>query len=83
MKSRDKIISEIYKMSKRMRKNILKMAYSAGSDSSHFGGGLSITEITATLYGSIMKIDKDNPQWVERDRFIIDELTKLEKNHSS
>jgi len=50
---------------------VLDMALAAGSDSSHFGGGLSIIEITATLYGKIMRIDKDNPQWIERDRFIL------------
>ena len=58
-------------MSKRMRKNVLDMALAAGADSSHFGGGLSIIEITATLYGGIMRIDKNNPMWVERDRFIL------------
>jgi transketolase len=43
----------------------------AGADSSHFGGGLSIIEITATLYGAIMRYDNNNPEWSERDRFIL------------
>ena len=71
MNERDQIIREITKMSKRMRKNVLDMALAAGADSSHFGGGLSIIEITATLYGEIMRIDKNNPTWVDRDRFIL------------
>ena len=71
LKKRDQIVLEITKMSNRMRKKVLDMALAAGSDSSHFGGGLSIIEITATLYGKIMKIDRDNPQWIERDRFIL------------
>jgi len=71
LEKRDQIVNEITKMAKRMRKKVLDMALAAGSDSSHFGGGLSIIEITATLYGKIMKIDRDNPQWVERDRFIL------------
>ena len=66
MKKRDQIVNEIAKMSNRMRKKVLDMALAAGTDSSHFGGGLSIIEITATLYGKIMRTDKDNPQWIER-----------------
>ena len=71
MESRKHIIKKIEQMSKRMRKNVLDMALSAGANSSHFGGGLSIIEITATLYGAIMKYDPDNPEWNERDRFIL------------
>jgi transketolase len=70
-KSRKQIIQDIEQMAKRMRKNALDMALAAGSDSSHFGGGLSIIEITATLFGSIMKFDPKTPQWNERDRFIL------------
>ena len=58
-------------MTKRMRKNILDMSLSAGAESSHFGGGLSIVEITATLFGSIMNYDPKNPEWEDRDRFIL------------
>ena len=54
-----------------MRKNILDMSLSAGAESSHFGGGLSIVEITATLFGSIMNYDPKNPEWEDRDRFIL------------
>ena len=58
-------------MSHNMRKNILKMAFSAGSSSTHFGGGLSIVDITATLYGSILRINLKDPEWEGRDRFIL------------
>ena len=44
-------------MSKRMKFNLLDTALAAGATSSHFGGGLSIIDITATLYGSIMKFN--------------------------
>ena len=47
------------------------MAVSAGSNSAHFGGALSITEIISTLFAYQMKIDKKNPNWEERDRFIL------------
>lgn len=67
----ENIIQKIEQMSNRMRKNALDMALAAGSDSSHFGGGFSIIDITATLFGAVMKIDENNPQWSERDRFIL------------
>ena len=58
-------------MAKRMRKKALDMALNSGAGSSHFGGGLSIVDITATLYGAIMKLDPKNPKWENRDRFIL------------
>ena len=71
MPDRDKNILEIQAMAKRMRKKVLDMALTAGAGSSHFGGGLSIVDITATLYGAIMKLDRQNPKWEGRDRFIL------------
>ena len=71
MKNRDKKIKKIEAMAKRMRKKVLDMALAAGASSSHFGGGLSIVDITATLYGAIMKLDPKNPKWENRDRFIL------------
>ncbi len=71
MKSREKIIQSIEVMSKRMKKNLLDTAWAAGASSSHFGGGLSLIDITATLYGAILKYDPKNPEWSERDRFIL------------
>ena len=54
-----------------VRKNILEMAVAAGASSAHFGGALSITEIISTLFAYKMKIDKKNPLWESRDRFIL------------
>jgi transketolase len=71
MNSRDKKIKKIQEMAKRMRKKALDMALNAGAGSSHFGGGLSIIDITATLYGAIMNLDQKNPKWDNRDRFIL------------
>jgi transketolase len=39
--------------------------------SSHVGGGLSMAEILAVLYGRILKVRPDDPAWPERDRFIL------------
>jgi len=71
MNSREKTIKNIQEMAKRMRKKALDMALNAGAGSSHFGGGLSIIDITATLYGAIMNLDPTSPKWGNRDRFIL------------
>ena len=43
-------IKNIKSFALQVRKNILEMAVSAGSNSAHFGGALSITEIISTLF---------------------------------
>ena len=57
-------IINIKKLTKEMRKNILKMSLAAGSGSSHFGGSLSTVELLATLYNSVLKFDSSNPLWI-------------------
>lgn len=64
-------IKKIKKLSFVLKKNILEMAYSAGANSSHFGGALSILDIIATLFSGFIKYDPKNPFWEERDRFIL------------
>ena len=64
-------IESIKSFAKEVRKNILTMAFAAGSSSSHFGGALSITEIVSTLFADQMKIDNSDPNWENRDRFIL------------
>ncbi|MDY6986705.1 MAG: transketolase [Thermodesulfobacteriota bacterium] len=71
MDNRLETIKKLEQMANRMRKTSLDMALAAGGASSHFGGGLSIIDITATLYGAIMRYDVNNPEWEERDRFIL------------
>jgi len=71
LSNREQIIENIEKMAARMRRNILDMALEAGAHSSHFGGGLSAVDITATLFGAVMKLDKADPEWDGRDRFIL------------
>ena len=70
MDLREKNIKKIQKFSTQIKKNILEMAYSAGSSSSHFGGALSIADIIATLFSFKMKLNND-PNWELRDRFIL------------
>ena len=37
----------------------------------HIGGSASIADVLAVLYGDIMKIDPKNPQWEDRDWFVL------------
>ena len=52
-----------------IRRNIIEAGYKAGA--MHYGGSLSIADILACLYGEVMKYDVSNPEWFERDRFIL------------
>ena len=65
------IIKKIENFALAVRKNILEMAVAAGASSAHFGGALSITEIISTLFAYQMRLDRKNPKWEDRDRFIL------------
>jgi len=56
-------------LARRIRINSIKMVNQGGS--SHIGSVLSIADILAVLYGSIMKYDVKNPTSDNRDRFIL------------
>jgi transketolase len=71
MTDKEKNIEKINKFSNEVRKNILDMAFYAGASSSHFGGALSITEIVSILFSHVMSIKKGDPNWEDRDRFIL------------
>ena len=64
-------IQKINLFSKNIKRKILDMAFIAGSSSSHFGGALSIVEIISTLFSHQLKIKRDDPEWIDRDRFIL------------
>ena len=40
-------------------------------NASHLGGGLSMADLLAVLYGEILKVDPSSPQFSARDRFIL------------
>jgi transketolase len=52
-----------------MRQRLLKMIVDAGQG--HPGGDLSASDIVATLYFDILRIDSANPDAPDRDRFIL------------
>jgi transketolase len=61
---------KLQEKAREIRKGIIEIAYKAQGPS-HQGPSLSCTDILAALYFKIMKIDPANPQWEERDRFIL------------
>lgn len=70
-------LAKIQGMARRMRRNVIELAFKAGPNGAHLGSGLSIVELTATLYGGILRLDPRDPGWPNRDRFI------LSKGHGS
>lgn len=72
MTTETEIISKIKNFSKNIRKKILKMALTAGVNSAHIGGALSITDIISVLFGYKMNLKKiGDKDWDKRDRFIL------------
>ena len=70
-------VIELQDMARRMRRNVLAMSLRAGKLRAHIASGLSMVDICAVLYGSVMRIDPNNPFWNLRDRFL------LSKGHGS
>lgn len=52
-----------------IREEVLDYAYYIGK--CHIGGSLSTIEILTALYYDVMKIDPQNPEFEDRDRFIL------------
>jgi len=61
----------LYQMADEIRLDCLRMGLNTGSNGAHFGGGLSLVEIMAVLYGHVMRIDPSRPRWEGRDRFVL------------
>ena len=60
---------ELEKQAYELRKLCLDTTFWAGS--AHIGGGMSVMDMLAILYYKYMKYDVQNPQWEDRDRFIL------------
>lgn len=62
-------VSELQGKARCLRCHIIGMTATAGSG--HPGGSLSAADIMAALYFRIMRHDPSNPQWEDRDRFVL------------
>jgi len=69
------IIRDLNLSANLIRNDVLDMLKLAGSG--HLGGSFSAAEILSVLFNHELKIDASNPNWSERDRFI------LSKGHSN
>jgi transketolase len=52
-----------------IRKKIVELSATAGGG--HLGGSLSMVEVLVALYYHVLKYDPRNPDWPERDRFVM------------
>ena len=52
-----------------LRQDILDMIYRAGAG--HPGGSLSAVEVITALFFHVMNIDPEQPDWQDRDRFVL------------
>ena len=69
MDTSEAVISQLRRQCLEIRRDIIEMLYQAGSG--HPGGSLSAVEILTTLYFQVMRIRPDEPDWPDRDRFIL------------
>ncbi len=68
-------VRELKLIATKIREWVIRMTYNASSG--HPGGSLSSAEILSVLYFHELRIDSKNPEWGDRDRFI------LSKGHAS
>jgi transketolase len=52
-----------------IRKHVVRMIGKAGSG--HVGPALGCADVVSALYFSVLRLDPKNPEWAERDRFIL------------
>lgn len=71
----NKKIAKLSMIATKIRKHAIEAVYHAASG--HPGGSLSIADVLAVLYFDVMNIDVQNPNWEDRDRFV------LSKGHCS
>jgi transketolase len=69
LSARSLSIKEMEGIAKRLRRHIVTMVGKAGSG--HPGGSLSAVEIVTALYFRLLRHKPKDPQWSDRDRFIL------------
>ncbi|MCL4499014.1 MAG: transketolase [Chloroflexi bacterium] len=61
--------AELEKTANTLRQDVIRMTASAGKG--HLGGPLGMAEVFAALYFKVLVKDPHNPDWPERDRFVL------------
>ncbi|WBU50759.1 transketolase [Kosakonia pseudosacchari] len=62
-------IAEITQFARDIRVATLKALTHLGFG--HYGGSMSVVETLAVLYGEVMRVDPSDPDWPERDYFVL------------
>ncbi len=62
-------VAELENIANKLRLHVVEMTYAAGSG--HPGGSLSAADFMAALYFRVLRHDPKNPQWEDRDRFVL------------
>lgn len=62
-------VERLKSISATLRRHVVEMVHTA--QSGHCGGSLSAADVVAALYFDLMKVDPENPRWLDRDRFIL------------
>jgi len=61
--------TELKQLAKKIRLHVLAMTHRAKS--SHIGSSFSMVELLAVLYSKILRVRPEEPEWPDRDRFIL------------
>jgi transketolase len=56
-------------LARQIRRHVLRMVHK--SRASHVGSCLSIADILAVLYGEVLRVKPAQPDWADRDRFVL------------
>lgn len=62
-------ITELTQLAREIRVATLKSLTALGFG--HYGGSMSVVETLAVLYGEVMRIDPADPDWPQRDYFVL------------
>lgn len=67
--NRERLITELEGRARRIRRDIWRALHKAGGG--HMGGALSAAELLAGLYFHHLRLRPDEPDWADRDRFVL------------
>jgi transketolase len=62
-------VQRLEEQAQQLRQDIVSMIHAAKAG--HPGGSLSAVEMVTALYFHVMNIDPENPDWTDRDRFVL------------
>ena len=63
----------------KIRRHGIEMTHLSGG--SHIGAILSVADIVAVLFADVLKYNSGEPEWEERDRFILSKGHEIGRAH--